>query len=313
MLQFILNRNESGGIQMTLNQIEYFITIVENNTYLEASEILNISQSSLSKQIILLEKELDIKLFDRSKRSAALTDAGKVFYQDALQMQALHSEISIHLKPYTQSHRSHIYLGTLPFLTQYKITPIIKRFTEIYPDIHVTIEEVEDEHLMYGLRHNDYDLAITRKGLLKENLYKSYHLVEDKLVVVLPESHPFSKYRAISIEELKNEKFIFMNKHISIYHLCVDICRKGGFEPNIIRTARVESILSAVASGEGISILCSNNFNVFSHSNIAVIPLGNPVTTSVVIARIAKEKISGSTKLFINYLKNNYEYPQLAK
>ena len=69
---------------MTFDQIQYFIAIAECNTYFDAAEELNISQSALSKQIIKLEKELGVALLDRSRRKASLTPAGETFYQDAL-------------------------------------------------------------------------------------------------------------------------------------------------------------------------------------------------------------------------------------
>lgn len=68
---------------MNFEQLKQFVCIVENKTYLEAAEILHMSQSSLSKSIIRLEKELDLKLFDRSKRNVSLTNHGQTFYHDA--------------------------------------------------------------------------------------------------------------------------------------------------------------------------------------------------------------------------------------
>ena len=65
-----------GGEIMTFEQLTYFIAVVENDTYFDAAYQVNISQSSLSKQIMKLENELDMALFDRSSRSATLTEAG---------------------------------------------------------------------------------------------------------------------------------------------------------------------------------------------------------------------------------------------
>ena len=61
---------------MTFEQLDYFIAAVQCDTFLDAAETLHISQSALSKQIMKLEKELDIQLWDRSRRSAVLTEAG---------------------------------------------------------------------------------------------------------------------------------------------------------------------------------------------------------------------------------------------
>ena len=68
---------------MTFEQLNYFIAVVESDTFFDAAYKMNISQSSLSKHIMKLEKELDLKLFDRSSRSATLTQAGEFFYNEA--------------------------------------------------------------------------------------------------------------------------------------------------------------------------------------------------------------------------------------
>ena len=69
---------------MTFEQLNSFIHAVEANTFLDAAESLHLTQSALSKQIMKLEKELDLKLLDRSRRKASLTPAGEAFYKEAL-------------------------------------------------------------------------------------------------------------------------------------------------------------------------------------------------------------------------------------
>ena len=68
---------------MEIRQVEYFLSIVKTGSFSEAADEHFISQSSLSKNIIALEKELGVSLFDRSKRKVFLTDAGEVFLEHA--------------------------------------------------------------------------------------------------------------------------------------------------------------------------------------------------------------------------------------
>ena len=69
---------------MTLEQIDYFICTAQSRTFFDAAEAMHISQSSLSKQIMKLEKELELTLWDRSKRTAVLTPEGEFFYKEAV-------------------------------------------------------------------------------------------------------------------------------------------------------------------------------------------------------------------------------------
>ena len=71
---------------MTLEQIDCFICAAQSRIFFDAAETMHISQSALSKQIMKLEKELELTLWDRSKRTAVLTPAGEFFYKEALKI-----------------------------------------------------------------------------------------------------------------------------------------------------------------------------------------------------------------------------------
>ena len=71
---------------MTFEQIDCFIAAVHADTFFDAAELLHTTQSTLSKQIQKLEKELNLQLFDRSRRNAVLTPAGELFYQEAQEL-----------------------------------------------------------------------------------------------------------------------------------------------------------------------------------------------------------------------------------
>lgn len=137
---------------MTFEQLNDVIAVVENETFLEAAECRNISQSTLSKKIMKLERELDITLFDRSRRKASLTEAGSVFYQEALRLTECYAGMLSKLEPYRKNKKQKLCIGTLPILTQYDLTARLKSFTETYPQIDFSFEEAEEAELLVGLR-----------------------------------------------------------------------------------------------------------------------------------------------------------------
>lgn len=292
---------------MTFLQLEIFIAVMENDTFFDAAEQLNISQSSLSKQIMSLEKELGVTLLDRSRRSAAPTRAGLLFYEDAVRLMDCYEQMLGHMKPYGDALAGCIRLGTLPILSQYKITPVLQKFCKAYPGIRMQIDEVEDEPLIYGLKHGTYDLIIARDTLLREDAFKSYPLATDRLVALVSSHHPLAGKASIPLKALENENFILMHRQIGVHQLCVDSCRSEGFTPNIVRTARIESILSAVAAGEAVSLLCRKNFTVFNPDGIAVLDTQPQIPTSVALAHLQKTRLSSTVRLFLDYMLKNYE------
>lgn len=302
---------------MTFDQIQYFITIAEQDTYFDAAEELNISQSALSKQIIKLEKELGVSLIDRSHRKASLTPAGETFYQDAHILLRQHQDMLTHLKKYQTSSSHELRIGTLPILTQYDLTVQFRKFTKSHPDIHLIIDEVEENDLKKGLLSDHYDLIICREQMITElNLSQSVSgkkrsqpldlfsvpLAEDELVAVLPADYPLDT--PVSLSELNTEPFLLMNRYTSVYRICQNLFENAQIHPDILRTARVESIISAVAIGEGISLLPYSNFKLFQHKHIKTLSLVPPIQLPVVICGNQKRMTSSVCQEFIRYITN---------
>ncbi|MDB2158997.1 LysR family transcriptional regulator [Clostridium butyricum] len=240
---------------MTFEQLKYFIAIVENGTYFNASESLHISQSNLSKQIIKLEKELNIDLFDRRLRSASLTDAGRLFYNDAIILINQYNIALNNISNYKKFNDEKLHIGTLPIQTQYNLTSIFNEFKKDNPEINLTIDEVEDEKLLEGIKMDEYHIILARENMLNPKYYDIYPIAKDELVVVLPLGHKLSKCSQLNFNQLSGENFILMNPYTYIYQLCMNIIEEYSISANVVRTARTESIIGAVALNEGISLL----------------------------------------------------------
>ena len=285
---------------MTFEQLQCFIASVEEKTFLDAAHSLYISQSSLSKQIMKLEQELGVMLWDRSRRKAGLTEAGNIFYQDALILLKQYSQARNRLDRFRTESQLTLSVGTLPILTQYQLTPGFRDFQAAHPGIRLFLHEVEEPELMEGFEKGIYDLVIGREAMFYGANCQTQLIAGDQLAAVLDSSHPLAFRSSLCLEELKDEDFIFMNPYTSIYNLCVIRCREAGFSPRILRTARVESILSAVLIGEGISLLAGNSVRIFKPEHIAVIPLTPKIPLPVVLARHKERPVTRAMELFWN-------------
>ena len=285
---------------MTFEQLQCFIASVEEKTFLDAAHSLYISQSSLSKQIMKLEQELGVMLWDRSRRKAGLTEAGNIFYQDALILLKQYSQARNRLDRFRTESQLTLSVGTLPILTQYQLTPGFRDFQAAHPGIRLSLHEVEEPELMEGFEKGIYDLVIGREAMFYGANCQTQLIAGDQLAAVLDSSHPLAFRSSLCLEELKDEDFIFMNPYPSIYNLCVIRCREAGFSPRILRTARVESILSAVLIGEGISLLAGNSVRIFKPEHIAVIPLTPKIPLPVVLARHKERPVTRAMELFWN-------------
>ena len=165
---------------MEIKQVQYFLAVAEAGSFSVAAEDLYISQSSLSKQIIALEKELDIQLFDRSKRKISLTDGGRAFHKHALKLNEIHKALVADLEEYRKTASS-LSIVAIPVIAQYGITSYIAQFKSAYPNINFTLEEREASTILPALNSSQYDLAFVRDYHMDTNQH-SHSVVHENVI-----------------------------------------------------------------------------------------------------------------------------------
>ncbi len=184
-------------------------------------------------------------------------------------------------------------------MTPYQVTSAFKECGERYPQVHLAIDEVEEAELMEGLSQGKYDIIIARKHMADPKKYSFHLLAEDRLVAVLPDTHPLAGRDSVSPADLAEEHFVLMKPYTSVYQLCTELFQQCGIKLDIVRTARMESIISAVSVHEGISLLPEGNFNLFRHEGLAAIPLDPSRRLSVGIICKKGGKLSPAALHFI--------------
>lgn len=277
---------------MNFDQLEYFIAVSEEKNYYDAAERMHISQSSLSKQLINLEKELGIALFDRSHRKAELTAAGKSFYKEALALSSQYHKLLDSISDIREKDADTLRIGTLPFQAQYDLPAIFTSFSKAYPQIGLIQEEVEDDKLLSGFESGKYDLIIARSNMIDSKEMSYDTICSDVLVAVLPSVHPLCQSSFVPIKKLINEQLILMNPYTYVYKLCMGELVKAGLSQNVRQTARPESILYSVAHEGCVSLLPESYLKVFSHEKVVYRPLSPEVALSIVLIR--KKKASSA-------------------
>ena len=174
---------------------------------------------------------------------------------------------------FQKTTRQLLRVGSLPFLTQYHLTSRIRAFTHAHPEIELTLEECEETELMDGLQSGHFDLVIARDSMISPQKYHFEPITEDRLCVMLPADHPLARKPALTIGDFAAEPLILMHPYTSIYQLCMQLFEKAGVKPQILRTARLESMISSVEVGEAFSLFAESNFELFCHPNVTAVPL----------------------------------------
>ena len=244
---------------MDFKQIEAFVKVVELASFSAAAEALFISQSSVSLYIIALEKELDIKLINRSTKEISPTLAGKMFYEDAVEILARKRDALEKMKCILGNFSGEINILASSVPSQYILPELLARFAENYPDITFNVKQADTLDVSRGIAAQQAEVGFTG-GRIEDDKCEYREFMTEKMVFIVPCDKDFSDEKVYSLEELlynypyisrekgsgtrtQYEKF-FMRQNIDLSKM--KIC--AGFD-------NTQSIISGVMNGLGVSIV----------------------------------------------------------
>ena len=148
---------------MDIQQIQYFLEVVRSGNFSTAAENLYTTQSSVSKNIKSLEKELNTQLFGRSKRQIQLIEAGKLVLKDARSIVQSYEKLIHTVSSYQLQKEDTLTIASIPVMAQYDITGLLADFQTAHPNIKLQIEESETTHICSRLKNHECDFIFTRK------------------------------------------------------------------------------------------------------------------------------------------------------
>ncbi|GAA2603178.1 LysR substrate-binding domain-containing protein [Actinomadura fulvescens] len=228
---------------MELRQLRYFVTLAEELHFGHASAREHIVQSALSQQIQRLERELDVRLVDRSTHHVALTAAGALFLVEARQILA-HVERAATIARNASSASPTLRVGTVD--ASYDSMPqILHEVHARYPDlvIHQVEAGVPDQYQQ--LIDGRLDVGIGRAALAPPQV-ASHLLRHDPLGVLVPRGHRFAAMSAVPVATLAQEPLLLAEemKAPEFNQFTIELCRTAGFTPTVYE-GTVESIRAA--------------------------------------------------------------------
>ena len=287
---------------MTDTQLKYFITIVEEGSFMEASLKLDISQSSVSKTIMQLEDELGIKLFDRSYRRARLTSAGAVLFEESQKTLAEMERFKTLAVQLKDPQKEKVRILALPLIGHIGFYDLIQKFEKEHVNIDIEIAEVEEPELFLALKKNEYDAALTYFDPDEQAPNaKFYPLFKDEFIVVCKENDPLAKKKAIEPGDLNGRAVLSMHKHTIISRMYELYFYKHGIKPDIIFRGRPESILSGAISGRAPALLTSKHIGLMHIAGVRMIPFNPGIRGVFGIIINEKGKNAGALRGFTEY------------
>lgn len=289
---------------MDFKQLEYFLAIAKTESVTAASEILHVSQPSLSASLHKLEKELGVSLFDHVGRHIVLNDRGRYLQQQALNMQRLMTETERSLKEDNTKRLSTVNCSLK--LPMNNLGGVLGPFHTQFPDVTIRIG-IPDNGIF---RHETIDLElITSRIDLDGGNY--IELGREPYVIALPPGHRLADDDEIDLADLRKDPFIMSvsGNYSSNTFKPGELCNTAGFEPTVVcEVQSAVEALSLVSSGLGCCLATSITWFLGGHPNVIAKPIKNMPLTRTIYAHLADDKPpTPATWAFVNYLQDFFE------
>ncbi len=271
---------------MELRQLHYFLAVAEELNFGRAAQRLNIAQPPLSRQIRQLEQELGVQLFHRTSRRVELTEVGNVFLEEA---RRILKQVEQSIQVTQRASQGEIGRLSVAFegSSAYDIIPTaLKTYRERFPDVELVVLSMTTEKQVEALHEDRIQVGFVvppLQGQVQDLFVEA--VLQEPLVLALPEDHPLAAQSKVKVRSLANEAFIMgqRNSGCGLYDQVIAACRRAGFSPNVTQEVNeMQVLLGLVAADLGVAIL-SGSAKQFQRSGVVYREL-QPASSEVALA-----------------------------
>jgi len=243
---------------MTLQQLEYIIAVDTYRNFRLAADKCFVTQPTLSMQIIELEKNLGVKIFDRSKKPVIPTDAGILVIEQARTVLNEAAKINEILSNKKNKVEGELRLGIIPTIGPYLLPLFLKNFMNNYPGVKVILTELTTEIIIDMLKKNLLDAGILATPLNDKSIIE-IQLYYEEFIVYVSKNEPAYKKKYMLAEDINTDNLWLLEEGHCLRSQIMNICelrRKRQHESALYYEAgSVETLRKMVDLNYGITIL----------------------------------------------------------
>lgn len=197
---------------MDLRQLRYFVAVATTRNFTRAAEQMHIAQPPLSRQIQQLEDELGVQLIQRNSRPLRLTETGRLFYEQSLQVLQKVDQMKSSVRQTESGQRKSISIAYVPSTLYGGLPMLVRTFRQRYPDTDVHLLDLSSVQQMAELKSGRIDIGFGRVRTRDATVARTV-LREERLLLALPPSSPLATQRGpISLKEIAQERLIVFPK-----------------------------------------------------------------------------------------------------
>lgn len=241
----------------TLIQLESFVAVAEELHFGSAAKRLNMTQPPLSRQIQLLERELQAQLLHRNSRSVELTAAGKILLTNARRILELSQKTSVEVGRVSSGNAGSVVIGYTAVAGQSVLPQLLSQAAEHLPDVTLVLREAVSVDQLEALSKGQIDIGllrpvVNRPGVTTELVRK------DRLVAAVPEGHHLETGKGVLLKEMVDLPLLMYSTGQAryFYDLVLSLFDSVGARPKITQIAsQIPALLALVAAKLGVTLV----------------------------------------------------------
>lgn len=293
---------------MELRHLRYFVAVARARSFTRAAAGLHMAQPPLSRQIQQLERELGATLIERGSRPFQLTEPGRLFYEQSVQVLERIDDMHAVMRRLEHDRVRRFGIGFVAS-TLYGLLPdVIRAYTAARPGVELTLLELTTMEQVVALKEGRIDVGFGRIPLDDPALTRTL-LRNETLAVALPLSHPvLSRGGTVRLAELQPETLIIYPKapRPSYADQVLSVFRKAGIKPGRLTEVReLQTALGLVAAEIGVCIVPAA-VQRFRRDNVDYVPLEEPGAVSPILMSHRKNDTSEEIGLITGLIQDLY-------
>lgn len=242
---------------MTITQLQYVLAVAEHQNFTKAAQKVFVTQPTLSMQIQKLEEELDIQIFDRSKKPIQLTETGKKIVNQARNIVNESDRIQDIVDQQKGFIGGEFRLGVIPTVMPTLLPMFLTNFIKKYPKVKLKIEELNTDVILEKLKEGHLDAAIAATPLEFPGI-KEQVLYYEPFVAYIPSGHRLSKMEKLEVEDLDVDDMLLLEDGHCFKDGILNLCKASrNYEGDNfqLESGSFETLIKLSNEGLGMTLL----------------------------------------------------------
>lgn len=283
-------------------QLKTFCAVVEKRSFTKAGDVVHRTQSTISTQILALEKLYGTTLLDRSGKEITLTENGKILYENAKKIIEMVENLQNKIEESKKEIKGNIVIGASTIPGTYILPKVMSGFKEKYPEVAVLMKIANSKEIINRILEHELEIGIVGEKINDKKL-EYVDLVKDRIVLVAPHSHKWVRKANITLKDLREEKFISREDGSGTKATLEKILKTKGIKLNInVILESTEAVKEGIKAGLGLSFLSEWAIKDESLKEIKI--NGLEINRYFYLVFLKNSIKSRTTEAFLDYLKS---------